>query len=170
MSWGTGPYGTGPWGGSGTPEADPPTIAAVGSWGIGPWGTGTWGGLGQPVEGPIIGVVGPTIADVKGGTVVGIFGTGFIDPVVVELYDATATKLAEAKYFEARLDVRLKKMLVGMPALPVGFYGIKVITPFGASPIFPDAITYKVFAEEGKAHRVRRRWAQPWQVGKRLDQ
>jgi hypothetical protein len=166
MAWGTGPYGTGPWGGSGD-ISEPPIIAAVGSWGIGPWGTGTWGGLGEPVEGPGAIAVSPTIADVLGGTVVAIFGSGFIDPVTIELYDGLI-KVGEGKYFEAGLDVRLEKMLVGMPALPVGSYGIKIITPYGESGILEDAITYKVFAEEGKVQRVRRRWAEPWQVGERL--
>jgi hypothetical protein len=166
MTWGTGPYGTDPWGGDGA-AGKPPAIAAVGSWGLGPWGTGTWGGLGEPVEGPGIFVVGPTIADVKGGTVISIFGSGFIDPLIIELYDG-AIKVGEGKYFEARLDVRLEKMLVGMPALPVGSYGLKVITPFGASGILEDAVQYKVFAEEGKVQRVRRRWANAWQIGERL--
>ena len=166
MSWGSGPYGTGPWGGSGE-IVEPPTIAEVGSWGIGPWGTGTWGGLGETGEGPGIGDVSPAIADVKGGTVVAIFGSGFVDPITIELYDG-AIKVGEGKYFEARLDVRFEKMLVGLPPLPVGAYGIKLITPYGSTPILADAITYKVFAEEGKVQRVRRRWSAAWRVGERL--
>lgn len=165
MTWGTGPYGTGPWGGSGVPSGPAPSIAAVGSWGIGPWGTGTWGGTGAPG----VGAVSPTIADVKGGTVVALFGTGFIDPVIVELYDGNDLAGVGA-YFEAKLDVRLEKMLVGLPELPIGVYGIKITTPLGSSPILPDAVEYKVFAEEGKVQRVRRRWAKAWQIGRRLFQ
>jgi len=138
----------------------------TGAWGVSPWGAGTpWGGIGAGE--PRIDAVSPGIADVKGGTVVGIFGSGFVDPVVIELYDGL-TKVGEGKYFEARLDIRFKKMLIGLPALPVGAYGIKVTSPYGTSPIFENAITYKVFAEEGKVQRVKRRWAEPWRLGERL--
>jgi hypothetical protein len=167
MIWGTGPFGTDSWGGGATASAEPPVIAAVGSWGIGPWGTGTWGGVGEVTEGPRIDVIGPVVADVLGGTVIAIFGTGFVDPAIIELFSG-ALKVGEGKYFEARLDMLFTKMLVGLPPLPVGSYGLKVTTPYGASAILEDAIQYKVFAEETKVHRVRRRWAEAWQLGERL--
>ena len=168
-SWGDGPWGTGTYGGSEHGEVGPPSVAAVGSWGLGPWGTGSWGGLGEGgAGGPGLGGVSPTLAEVEGGTVIGIFGENFTDPVIIELVDGDGTVLSRGQIFEARLDLRLQKMLVGFPPMPPGVYGIQVTTDAGTSPILPDAVTYKEFAQEGKVQRARRHFAQAWATGERL--
>ncbi len=137
----------------------------IGYWGHGPWGLGTWGGLGVI---PDLLSLSSSIADVKGGTLITLFGIAFVDPTVIELYDSLSNLVGEAKYFEANLDLRAKKVIAGFPALPVGTYGLRIITPGGDTGIIPNMITYKVFAEEGKVQRVRRRWAEVWQTGERI--
>ena len=112
--------------------------------------------------------VSPTLAEVEGGTVIGIFGTNFTDPVIIELVDGGGTVVGQGQIFEARLDLRLQKMLVGFPPLPAATYGIQVTTAAGTSPILPNAVTYKLFAQEGKAQRARRHFAQAWATGERL--
>ena len=141
-----------------------PPPAVTGVWGLGPWGLGTWGGIG----GPSFAAVSPIVAEVRGGTVVGIFGTGFADPTTIEILDAGNIVRGRAYYFEARLDLRPKKVLVGLPPLPAGVYGIRITTPAGISPIIPNVITYKEFADEGKVLRMRRRFAQIWATGERI--
>jgi len=75
-----------------------------------------------------------------------------------------------AEYFEARLDLRAGKILAGFPALAAGTYGIRTTTAAGTSAVLPDAVTYAVFAEEGKVQRVRRRYADIWATGNRILQ
>jgi hypothetical protein len=112
--------------------------------------------------------VSPSIADVLGGTVLGIFGENFTDPMTIEVLEADLTVVGQAKYFEARLDLRLQKALVGFPALPAGSYGIRITTAAGTSPVLPDAVTYKPFASEGKVLRMRSRFARVWATGRRV--
>ncbi len=165
--WGTGNWGVGQWGSA--EGAPPPKLVGTGNWGHGPWGCSTWGGMGGAADPPSLGAVGPALCDVLGGTVLGVFGDNFVDPTIIQVIDMIGLEvLGEALYFEARLDLRKNKILAGFPALPVGTYGVKVITPSGSTPVLPDAVTYEVFADEGKVHRVRRRYAEPWNTGTRL--
>lgn len=140
-------------------------MSGIGVWGTGSWGTGSWGA----VPAPALAVVSPGLADVKGGTVVGLFGTNFFDPMLVELLDGGGiTVVGRAYYFEARLDLRAGKALVGLPPLPVGSYGLRLTTPAGVSPIVPNAVTYAVFAEQTKVQRARRQWSSAWATGPRI--
>ena len=144
---------------------------AVASWGLGLWGgpeSSAWG-AGQVPGSPILGAIQDSPCDVKGGTVLGIFGNNFVDPTLIEIVDMIGLEtLGTAYYFEARLDLRKSKILAGFPALPVGTYGVKLTTIAGTTPVLPNAVTYAVFAEEGKVQRVRRRYASPWSTGERL--
>ena len=165
--YGTGSWGTSGWGG-GPGEAPPPKLVGTGNWGQGAWGCSTWGGMGDPNP-PMLGAVGPALCDVLGGTVLGVFGDNFVDPTIIQVIDMIGLEvLGEAEYFEARLDLRKNKILAGFPALPAGTYGVKVITPSGSTPVLPNAVTYAVFADEGKVHRVRRRYSNVWATGPRL--
>ena len=138
-------------------------------WGTSGWGTGTWGSLTVEAEPPIVGAVSPSLADTRGGSVLGVFGTNFLDPMSVEIIDPVSSEVVgEVYYFEARLDLRSNKLYAGFPALPSGTYDIRVITPGGTSPVLESAVTYKLFAEEAKVHRVRRAWAPAWATGERL--
>lgn len=138
------------------------------NWGSGSWGTGQWGGVTVPSP-PSLGAIDDVLCDVRGGTVLGIFGDNFVDPTKIEVVDMIGLEvLAEAYYFEARLDLRKKKILAGFPALPAGTYGVKLTTPAGTTPVLPNAVTYVVFADEGKVQRVRRRWSNIWSTGERL--
>lgn len=138
-------------------------------WGTGGWGTGTWGSGSQEGDPPFLGAISPAIADTRGGTVISVFGSNFVDPMSVEIIDPIGGEvLGTAYYFEAQLDLRNSKLLVGFPALPAGTYGVRITTPAGTSAVLPDAITYKLFAEEAKVHRVRRAWAPVWATGERL--
>ncbi len=165
--YGTGAWGTGKWGN--TPIAAlPPKLVGAGNWGATPWGCSHWGGQagGGP---PILGAVGPALCDVKGGTVLGLFGDNFTDPTVIEVVDPIGLEtLGTAHYFEARLDLRNNKILAGFPALPQGTYGVKVTTAGGVSSVLLDAVTYEPFADEGKVQRVRRRWSPFWGTGERI--
>lgn len=136
-------------------------------WGTEKWGIDSWGSAGLALDMPIITAVSPTICDVKGGTVLAIFGTDFVSPIV-EVLDGALQLIGTGYIFEDRLDVRLTKMLVGMPAAPVASYGLRVITPFGVSPVLPNAVTYKVFAEEAKVLRTRRLFSRAWRTGERI--
>ncbi|MCZ6870546.1 MAG: hypothetical protein O7G84_13675 [Gammaproteobacteria bacterium] len=166
--WGTGSWGTGQWGTDPFVSVPPPICAGVGNWGTGLWGCSTWGGAGDP---PIAGGVTGVLCDVKGGTVLGVFGSNFVDPTIIEVVDNLGVEVfGTAEYFEARLDLRPTKILAGFPALAAGTYGIRITTPAGATPVLQDAVTYAVFAEEGKVQRVRRRYADVWSTGNRILQ
>lgn len=165
--WGTGSWGTGQWGTvpAGAPAVEPPSCLGAGNWGTGAWGCGPWGGAGPPTVGGITGA----LCDVKGGTVLGVFGTDFTDPAIIEVVDNLGVEVfGTAEYFEARLDLRSGKILAGFPALAVGTYGIRITTSGGTSAVLQDAVTYAVFAEEGKVQRVRRRYANVWATGNRI--
>lgn len=139
------------------------------AWGTGGWGLGTWGAGGAPLPAPLLLGVESKLCNVKGGTVLGVFGDHFVHPSVIELIDMVGLDaVGQAKYFEPRLDLRPKKILAGFPALPAGTYGLRLTTPYGVTPVLPNAVTYVVFAEEGKVHRVRRRYAGAWATGERL--
>ena len=165
--WGTGSWGTGVWGSS-PQEAPPPKLIGVGNWGVGAWGCSTWGANAEASP-PTLGAIDSALCDVKGGTILGVFGDNFVDPTVIEIVDMIGLEvLGRAYYFEARLDLRKNKILAGFPPLAVGTYGVKLTTPSGTTPVLPDAVTYAVFAEEGKPQRVRRRFANIWATGERL--
>jgi hypothetical protein len=165
--WGSGSWGSGQWGLTPS-EIPPPKLAAVGNWGTTPWGCSAYGGA-VGVDPPFVGAVGPAICDVKGGTVLGVFGDNFVDPTRIEIIDMGGLEtIGEAYYFEARLDLRKTKILAGFPPADAGTYGIRITTPAGVTPVLPDAVTYQAFAEQGKVHRVRRRWAPFWATGERL--
>lgn len=135
-----------------------------GSWGGGgPWGTGS---LGDPAT---LFAVEPGIADVLGGTVATFFGANFTDPALIELLTGGGTVVGTAYYQRAKLDLRNGKIIAGLPALPAGVYGVRVTTTAGPSPILVNAITYKVFADEGKVLRTRRRFAAIWATGERIS-
>jgi hypothetical protein len=168
--WGTGSWGTGQWG-SNPADVPPPKLAGVGNWGVSTWGCATWGGASSPEPSPpSLGALDPgAICDVKGGTVLGIFGDNFVDPTRIFVVDPIGLEvLGEAYYFEAKIDLRKNKILAGFPALPAGTYGVKISTPAGMTPVLLDAVTYLPFAEEGKVQRVRRRWGEFWATGERL--
>lgn len=136
----------------------------VSAWGTGPWGVGAWGGIGGPT---FMGVA-PVLLDTKGGTGITIFGSNFRDPTTVDILDGSNIVVGRCYYFEARLDLRSNKLLVGTPPLPAGSYGIQITTPSGTSPIFPNVLTYAPFADEGKVLRMRRRFASIWATGERI--
>lgn len=137
-------------------------------WGTGYWGTGLWGGAATPGP-PILSAVQQSPCSTLGGTVLTIYGDNFIDPAVIEVIDPVGLEvLGLAYYFEARLDLRKDKIIAGFPALPVGTYGLRIRTIAGQTPVLLDALTYVVFADEGKAQRVRRRFAPAWSTGKRV--
>ena len=132
------------------------------TWGGGSWGADEWGDPGAPV----LSIVGPAIADVLGGTVLTLYGSNFFDPALVELVLGVTT-VGRAEYLEARLDLRRRKLIVGLPALPAGVYSVRITTTYGTS-LLPDCVTYKPFADQMKIQRARRRWAPAWAVGPKL--
>lgn len=131
-------------------------------WGSGSWGTSAWGSPGAPA----LLLIDPAVADTRGGTTVTLYGLNFFDPAQVELV-RNVTTVGRGQYLSARLDLRLKKMIVGLPALPADTYGIRVTTPYGSS-FLPNCVEFRLFAEEVKVHRVRGRWSAAWAVGPRL--
>ncbi len=136
-------------------------------WSTGNWGLSPWGSPGAPSLAVIdLGGCDPSdFANVLGGTPATLYGNNFFDPAVVELLQGSLV-VGRAEYFEGRLDLRLKKMIVGLPALPAGTYSVRVTTAYG-SALLPDAVTYKPFCEQTKVHRVRRRFAPAWATGPR---
>lgn len=134
-------------------------------WGQSSWGQGAWG-AGVVSVPTLLGVTGGP-CDVLGGTVITLHGSGFTDPATIDVLDGGSVVVGTAYYFESDLDMRDAKLMVGMPALPVGVYGIRVTVDAGVTGILTSAVTYKVFAAEGKVHRVRRRLAKAWATGER---
>jgi len=142
------------------------TWGGGGAWGGGdPWGGAVPGGAAPPT----LIAVDPGVADVLGGTLATFYGTSFYDPALIEIVDGGGATVGTAYYQHAKLDLRYGKIIAGLPALPVGVYGVKVTTPAGTSPVLRGVLTYKVFADEGKVLRTRRRYAQIWATGERIS-
>lgn len=137
------------------------------TWGVGEWGSEAAWGTGLTLSPPSIVGVSPYIVERRGGTVVTIVGTNFFDPMTVEVLKG-AVVVGEGVIFDARFDLQQNRAYVGLPAAADGVYGIRVSTAGGDSPIFENAVEYRLHTEQVKVHRVRIGYAQPWVTGPRL--
>jgi len=136
------------------------------SWGTGPWGTGAWG-TGVVLPPPSVFGLSPGIIARRGGSIVKIVGEHFADPMIVELIQS-AQVVGAGYYFDAEFDLERNRLFVGTPALPDGFYSLRVTTAGGESNILEDALEVRLFSEEVRVHRVRIGFAAPWLTGPRM--
>lgn len=151
MTWGTGSWGAGsPWGiGASAP---PPTIIAVSS-----------------VE-PTAPLTGGQVVARRGGDVIKIVGSNFVNPITIEVLNAGLEVVGTCYPFDDLGLFALKPNTVfcGTPALPDGLYSLRVTTVGGSSTVLEDALQYELFAEEMKTQRVRVGLMRKWKAGRRL--
>ena len=136
------------------------------TWGFTPWGLGPWGGA-APVVDLVSTPWGAGIVDVLGGDVIRIGGTGFYDPVLVEVLDAFAVVVGTCYVFDPRYDVSASRIYCGTPALARATYDIRVTTGAGSSTLVA-ALNYEPIAGQIKAERVRSGFAEAWVTGRRI--
>jgi hypothetical protein len=132
-------------------------------WGTGGWGTEGWG-VGTTTEAPTLVGVSPGLLDVEGGDVITIVGSNFYYPVVVEVLQA-GNVVGTCYMFDPEFDLTASRLLMGSPSLPTGTYDLRVSTNNGFEATLANALTYKVFAEEARAHAGRGKWASAWLTG-----
>lgn len=150
-------------------QADPDPPAQVpsqaGSWGLGGWGTSSWGAtFGEPP--PVVTGLAQNIADTAGGTVLAVLGTGFTDPMTVELLSGDVV-VGTGLVADPRYDLTGSRVFVGMPALATGFYDLRVTTG-GGSATLTNAVEFRPFANELSVETSRRKWARAWNLGPRI--
>ena len=152
-------------------------------WGLGGWGGidgEPWGGIGDVPSGAITldGVSSPGgldgaswLVDILGGDILTVVGTGFSDPMIVEVLSGTSPGyLVEGTcyMFDARYDLRATKLYVGTPPLGAGVYHLRVTAPSGSTAVIEDVLKYHRFAEELKVERARVSLTKAWEVGRKL--
>lgn len=135
------------------------------TWGYSPWGIGPWGGA-PPVVDLVSTPWGAGIVDVLGGDVITIGGSGFYDPVTIEVL-LMGTVVGTCFVFDARYDVSKSRIYCGTPALDAGTYDVQVTTGAGSS-LLAGALVYEPIAQQGKVERVRLGFASPWATGRRM--
>jgi hypothetical protein len=136
------------------------------TWGSGSWGGSPWG-IGVVLPPPILSAVTPAIVEREGGTILKLFGENFFAPMTLSILTGI-TPIAEAFMFDPEFDLQRNRAFYGLPALPDGYYNLQVTTAGGDSNILFDAIEYRLFSEEVKAHRIRTAFAAPWATGPRI--
>lgn len=134
-----------------------------GSWGTGEWGSGPWGA--SQSAPPQINSALPNVVDELGGTVVLLTGSNFDASAVVELLQNTQV-VGQASISDLQFDLTPSKLYVGMPALPTGFYSLRISTTGGIFTL-DNAIEARAFAYELKTEDARRKWARAWNLGVR---
>lgn len=135
------------------------------SWGSGLWGAGSPWGTGVSLPPPSVVGVSTDVAERRGGTVLRVLGTGFVDSMVVDLLQAGVFQGA-GYIFDPRFDVESNRAWVGMPALDDGVYDLRVTTS-GGSATLAAAVTFKLHAEEYKVVHMRSKWPSVWDAGTR---
>lgn len=136
------------------------------TYGLGEWGLDEWGSPDAGTDDPALVSVTPGIANVAGGTVVALLGTNFTWPMTVELMLAGEV-LDIAVIADERYDLKQTRVYVGLPALDIGKYDIRITTDLGVS-LLENAIEYRLFAEELKVETTRSKWARAWNLGPRM--
>lgn len=151
------------------------------TWGIGPWGTSPWGGVtavtpGGPLSigtvlSSYVGPGGTALVDVLGGEVIRVIGSGYTDPMVVEVLSGAGPGYVVegvCYIFDARYDVRSTLIYAGTPKLAAGTYHVRVTRSDGASAVILNVLQYAPFADQLKVERVRVGLARVWANGRRL--
>lgn len=136
------------------------------AWGQGSgWGVdAVWGTIPQA---PILNAVDKLVADERGGTLITLFGAYFQDPMTIDFLDPNVdTVVGKGYYSNARYDLTPTSVVIGTPALPAGFYRIRVTTVSGTSGTLTEFRT-KAYADEAKVVRMRSKWASVWETGRR---
>ncbi len=154
------------------------------SWGLGPWGLGPWGGVGAgslPVP-TLIGVssfpeptapsTGPAVVAEQGGTVCLAVGTGFIDPMTIEVLIGNSggpyTVVAEGYIVDPEFDLEAQRVYFGAPALERGLYHLRVTHDGGSSAVLENVLSARWFAEEFKTLSARGKFSSKWATGPRI--
>lgn len=141
------------------------------SWGTGAYGLSPWGtGIVAPV--PVLIAVTPGLVARRGGDVIKLVGTGFFDPVLLEVLSGPAlgpyTVEGTCYVFDPEFDVKRNAIWAGTPALTDGVYHLRVTTDGGPSAVLVDVLTYELFSEEVKALKVRQGLNWKWIAGRRM--
>lgn len=134
-----------------------------GSWGSGEWGPGPWGA--SKAAPPQISGVSPSVVDELGGNVVLLTGENFNVSAAVTLLSGTQV-VGNGVIVDLDFDLTESQLYVGMPALPTGFYDLRIATN-GGSYVFANAVESRPFAYELKTEDVRRKWGRAWNLGTR---
>ena len=123
-----------------------------------------------PPSGPITltGINGGSSATVekRGGTVVELMGSGFTNALEVEVLSGL-TVVGTGYIVRPEFDLTATHVWVGMPALPVGTYDLRVSVGVNTATL-PNAVISALYAEELKVHTVRQGFAPVWDVGPRI--
>lgn len=137
-----------------------------GGWGRGPWGEESPWGTGVDLPPPIVSDVHPTILEIRGGTVLGIFGENFHDPMTVEVLQAGQV-VGTGYIFDAEFDLQPNRAFAGMPALDEGVYDLRVTTAGGESNVLGGVLDYRLHSEQAKLHAGRIKFSSTWKTGPR---
>jgi hypothetical protein len=105
--------------------------------------------------------------DVLGGDVITIGGTGFYDPMLVEVLDGGGAVVGTCYIFDPRYDVFKSRIYCGTPALPRATYDLRVTSGTGSDTLV-GALVYEPIADQIKVERVRTGFASAWLSGRRL--
>jgi len=148
-----------------------------------PWGL-VWGGaapwgIASSVAAPTLIGASPSLVARRGGDVIAIIGTGFVKYVLIEVLQA-AQVVGTCYAFDADVlndkddgDLNLfslapTRIYAGTPALPDGVYDLRVTNDGGPSAVLASALTYELFSDEVKVHRVRQGLSRKWKAGRHL--
>jgi hypothetical protein len=137
-----------------------------GGWGRAPWGGDAAWGAGVDLPLPILHAVHPTVLEIRGGTVLGIFGENFFDPMTVEVLDAGEV-VGTGYIFDAEFDLERNRAYAGMPAMAEGVYDLRVTTAGGDSNVLEGALDYRLHSEQAKVHGGRIKFSSTWKTGPR---
>lgn len=152
------------------------------SWGAGPWGYMPWGSgitLAVPTilgvssdPGPLASRTNPAVVDEKGGTICTLLGSGFSDPILVEVLMGSFGSyevVGEGYVVEPRYDLQSNRVIFGAPALEGdAYYHLRVTTEGGESDVLEDCLRALPFADRLKIVSTRAKWADAWVAGARV--
>jgi hypothetical protein len=116
---------------------------------------------------------------VAGGTVLTVTGSNFVAPLYGEVLSGpVGAPVVEGRafLFDPTFDLKNPKQdqayttaILGLPTVPApGSYHLRLNVAGTLTGILENALTYRVFAEEYKVHKVRKAFGRRWQTGRRL--